>query len=374
MGENMIQGENSTSLSSTSPLPSSTSVLSKKCTFPLDHGTAIVLLNIMFSVFGTFGNIIIIVVVYKTPKLRRISNFLLLSLAVADLFVTMIAQPLQVTTVAAKTFGHFCVPSVDYAYDVVANFSCSCSLFHLAAISVDRALVVSNPHRYHSTMGKYGLKIMLCCCWGSATLFVSLRVPFPETLILSVLVIFVSYFIIIVSYSIILYQITRERVRGEMPGDSRAASRDARMERRVAGTIAIVILVFSICWFPLVGIYVSMKNGLVRNLDGVLYMWIRTLLLFNSSMNFLIYSFRIDHFRSAYKKSFRQLAQKSRALLSSSKTASTSNTATATATASCSAKQISTNEKRDTEEELAYAGVCTNEKQDKKEGMVCTGV
>ena len=375
MGESMLPGQNTTSLSFTSPIPSSTSTIAKKCTFPLDHGTAIILLNIIFSIFGTFGNIIIVVVVLNTPKLRRISNFLLLSLAVADLFVTMIAQPLQVTTMAAKTFGHFCIPNVDFAYDVAANFSCSCSLFHLAAISVDRALVVSNPHRYHSTMGKYGFKVMLCCCWGSATLFASLRVPFPETLVLSVLVVFVSYLIIIVSYFIIIYQITRERVKGEMPGDNRAASRDARMERRVAGTIAIVILIFSICWFPLVGMYLSVRNGLVRNLNGILYMWVRFLLLLNSSMNFLIYSFRIDHFRSAYKKMFRQLAQKSRVLLSSSKNASTSNNGTA-GSGSCSgcAKQISSIEKQDVEEEFVYTDGCTKEKQDIKEGMICSGV
>ncbi|KAK3752380.1 hypothetical protein QZH41_000377 [Actinostola sp. cb2023] len=162
-----------------------------KCTFPLAHGIPIVLLNSIFSIFGTFGNVLIIVVVLKTP----------------------------------------------------------------------------------------------------------------------------SYLIIIVSYSIILFQITRERVTRKMqPADSRGISRDARMERRVAGTIAIIIVVFSICWFPLVGFYVTMKKGLLRNLSGVPYMWIRTILLLNSSMNFLIYSFRIDHFRSAYKRIIRRWLKQSRAM------------------------------------------------------------
>ncbi|KAK3752381.1 hypothetical protein QZH41_000378 [Actinostola sp. cb2023] len=286
-----------------------------KCTFPLAHGIPIVLLNSIFSIFGTFGNVLIIVVVLKTRKLRRISNYLLLSLAVADLFVTTFAQPMQVTTVAVKTFGHFCVREVDYAYDVIANFSCSCSLYHLAAISIDRAIVIAKPHNYQSIMGKYGLRIMVGACWGMAIMFVSLRVPLPETLTLSIAIIFASYLIIIVSYSIILFQITRERVTRKMqPADSRGISRDARMERRVAGTIAIIIVVFSICWFPLVGFYVTMKKGLLRNLSGVPYMWIRTILLLNSSMNFLIYSFRIDHFRSAYKRIIRRWLKQSRAM------------------------------------------------------------
>jgi len=296
-----------------------------KCVFPIEHGIPIVIINIIFSIFGTVGNFLIIMVVWKTPKLRRVSNFLLLSLAVADLLVTIIAQPMQVTTVAAKTFGHFCIPQVDFTYDIMANFSCSCSLFHLAAISIDRAIVIAKPHDYQSIMAKKGVRAMIGGCWGIALLFVSLRVPFPETLILSVAMIFISYFTITVSYTIILFQITREKVSRHMhDGCSPNVSRNARMERRVAGTIAIVILVFSICWFPLVGFYVSMKEGLLRTLAGIPYMWIRTILLLNSSMNFLIYSFRIDHFRSAYKRMVCKWIQRSRAWLASKSSGTTS--------------------------------------------------
>lgn len=283
----------------------------KSCVFPLAHGIPIVLLNTIFSIFGTVGNILIVLAVLKTPKLRRISNFLLLSLALADLLVATFAQPMQIITVAVKTFGHFCVPPVDYAYDVIANFSCSCSLFHLAAISVDRAIIIAKPHNYQTIMGKYGLRAMVASCWGIALLFVCIRVQFPGTLFLSVAFIIMSYLTITASYTVILFEITKERVnRSKHPNDLRAISRDARMERRVAGTIAIVIVAFSICWFPLLGFYISMKRGLLRTLSGVPYMWIRTLLLINSSMNFMIYSFRIDHFRSAYKKIIRRWVRK----------------------------------------------------------------
>jgi len=64
--------------------------------------------------------------------------------------------------------------------------------------------------------------------------------------------------------------------------------------------IAIIILFFALCWFPLLGYYISVRRAFLRDLGGVTYMWIRTLVLSNSSMNFIVYSCRIEHFRVAY--------------------------------------------------------------------------
>ncbi|KAK3755934.1 hypothetical protein QZH41_007824 [Actinostola sp. cb2023] len=289
-----------------------------KCIIPFYQGTAIVVINLLLVLVGTFGNFLIIFAVLKTPRLRqRVSNFLLLSLAVADLMVTMCAQPLHATSMCFKTFRHYCIAEIDFAYDVIGNFSFFCSIFHLSAISIDRALAATKPYTHQDIMKKRGLKIMLCTCWGSAVVFVCVRVPLASAMMLSIAMIFFNYAIIIISYVVILYKITRDKVRSD---DSAAtlsckAKRDARMEKRVSGTISIVILIFSICCLPLVGFYLSVKSAVIRNIGSVVYMWIRTLALSNSSMNFIVYSFRIYHFRVAYLKMLRNILQKPRELL-----------------------------------------------------------
>lgn len=287
-----------------------------RCNLPLVHGIPIVIINSTLVFVGTFGNFLIIFAVLNTNRLRRkISNFLLVSLAFADLFVTMCAQPLHATSVAFTTFGHYCVFEVDYAYDIAANFSVFCSLFHLAAISVDRALVVTKPHQHQEIMKKYGLKTLLVICWGLALIFACVRVPFPATLKLSIALIVFNYIIILICYAVILYQITREKVNSNDPAAAMSsASRDARTEKRVAGTIAIIIFFFSLCWFPLLGFYSSVGNAVLRELGGVTYMWIRTAVLSNSSMNFIVYSWRIDHFRIAYQKTVNRMLHKPREL------------------------------------------------------------
>ena len=179
---------------------------------------------------------------------------------------------------------------------------------------------MTKPHRHHTMMTRYGLKLMLGVCWGVAAVFVCLRVPFPSTLMLSIALIVFNYVIIIVSYAIILYQITREKVISKDPAAVFSpASGDAVMEKRVARAIGIIILFFSICWFPLLGFYISVQKAVLRDLGSLIYMWFRTLALCNSSMNFIIYSWRIDHFRVAYFKIINRILQKPRRLFGISK-------------------------------------------------------
>lgn len=298
-----------------------------KCLTPFGQGIAIIVINLVLVVLGTCGNFLIIFAVLKTPRLRkRVSNFLLLSLAVADLLVTLLAQPLNSISMSFKTIEHRCIPEVDFAYDIAGNFSFFCSVFHLSAISIDRALVVTKPHQHQEMMSKKGLKIMLFVCWGSAVTFVCLRVPFASTLMLSVAVIVANYIIISVSYSVILYHITHEKPIDPLAPESRATSRDALMERRVAGTISIIILFFSICSLPLLAVYITAKKGVLRNMGSISYMWARTLALSNSSMNFIVYSFRIHHFRTAYLKILRRVCLEPRQLFSNKPTSSCGST------------------------------------------------
>jgi len=157
-----------------------TMVIHEECSIPLAQGTILVLLNIALAIIGTFGNILIILAVLNTPRLRqKPSNFLLLSLAVADLLVTIIAQPLFSASMAFKAFGRQCVREVDLIYVLAAPLAASSSVFHLAAISIDRALSALTPHRHRDIISKC-LKPMLLFCWIMAAGLVCILVLYPK--------------------------------------------------------------------------------------------------------------------------------------------------------------------------------------------------
>ena len=272
------------------------------CSLPVAHGVALMIVNSFAAVIGTFGNFLVCAaVLYTSPRLRRCSNYLLVSLAIADLIVTMVCEPLVAAIVGKKTFVGDCAENLELAYVVSSNFSCAASIMHLAAISVDRFIAVIFPLRHRQIMKSYGLKVMLIVVWGIAVVFASLRVPFlKETAYLVVAIFLVSYFLIIGAYVSIAISVflmkKKKRKRCVRPA---TVVVDSKSDRRFAFTLAIVISVFTAFWLPMIVVFFAAGKSLVK-MHGTEYMWIRTLALSNSAMNFFIYSARIRDFRDAF--------------------------------------------------------------------------
>ncbi|KXJ06471.1 5-hydroxytryptamine receptor 2B [Exaiptasia diaphana] len=144
------------------------------------QSTALIVINTFLALTGSFGNFLIIFAVLKTPQLRqRPSNHLLLSLAVADLVVTIVSQPVFITQTALITFKDRCIIPLEITLFTATMFSCTSSALHLAAVSIDRVISAVKPHRHREIMKKW-YKMMLVICWGTGILPASLRVIFPE--------------------------------------------------------------------------------------------------------------------------------------------------------------------------------------------------
>ncbi|XP_020914380.1 adenosine receptor A1 [Exaiptasia diaphana] len=285
---------------------------------PLSHGASIVAINFLLSITGTFGNFLIIFAILTTPQLRqRPSNFLLLSLAVTDLLVTTVAQPLLASNVFLKTRGNPCARGVDMAFMMSATFSAGCSINHLAVISIDRALATVKPLEHHNIL-KHWYKVMLSVCWGSVAIAVivyfSVKFTKAENIaartlsILTAVYITIDFLIMIGSYAIIIYRIKFPKIQPKIRSSSSTAHERA-MEKRVSGTIAILIFLFAVTWFPYTGYRISNPDTSAHCSFDLTLLWIRTLFLANSSMNFIVYSSRIRQFRTAYLRIITRMLQ-----------------------------------------------------------------
>ena len=277
------------------------------CFLPVAHGIALITSNSMVCAFGTLGNLMVCMAVVTHPRLRRSSNYLLFSLAIADVIVTMICEPLLLEILSKRTFFHDCeTRSLELLYQILANFSCLASVAHLATISVDRFLAVCFPLLHNTILNKCGIRTMLIVSWAfpiaGPILNVVLPMSFPKRFLATGLFA-LSYVIIILSYLLIVAFVIHQRRKRKTLG---ARKRSARVEVRVACTLAIVIGVFTICWVPLItGLFATGKPLFKRH--GLVHMWLRTLSLSNSAMNFLIYTARIPDFRDAYARICRKM-------------------------------------------------------------------
>ena len=57
--------------------------------------TSIVLLSIA-SLVGTFGNVLILIVISKTKEMKHKQSIFMINLALSDLFVTVVADPMSI--------------------------------------------------------------------------------------------------------------------------------------------------------------------------------------------------------------------------------------------------------------------------------------
>ncbi|XP_078372905.1 melanocortin receptor 5-like [Oculina patagonica] len=275
----------------------------KDCSLPVAHGVVLITANALVGVLGTLGNLLVCVAVVTNPRLRRSSNYLLFSLAIADLIVTMACEPLVVAILGMRTFFSDCAINLELAYIILSMLSCSASVTHMAAISVDRFIAVVFPLHHRYIMENRGLKALLITSWGYpiAVPILSAVVPasFPKYYF-AMAMFALSFGTVFLSYSLIVISLVRHRKqRNQLRARSSSDASQSGIEIRVTFTLAIVIIVFIACWLPLVLMLYGPGKTLIKK-HGVAYMWMRTLALSNSAMNFLIYGSRMKNFREAF--------------------------------------------------------------------------
>lgn len=112
-----------------------------------------------------FGNLLVIVSVMRHRKLRIITNYFVVSLALADMLVAMVAMTFNasVQMTGRWMFGYF---MCDVWNSLDVYFS-TASILHLCCISVDRYYAIVKPLKYPINMTKRVVAIMLLNTWIS---------------------------------------------------------------------------------------------------------------------------------------------------------------------------------------------------------------
>ena len=232
-------------------------------------------------------------------SLRKNSMYLVINLAVADMFVgaSVIVYSLVV--------GHTC--HLWTLYDSVAGFFSmhvlritfpAASFFNLAAISLERAHATFRPFK-HRLLKKKVFGTTVAIVWITAGLsstgIVLIRVlqTFRISIIVQILFILLLYLTFVVPYS----SITIKIVCGSQPHHHGATSR----ERKLTKTLFIVTVASLLLTLPFTisKIFLTIRSGALTRTYFRLEHFFCFLLYANSLVNPVIYTFRMPGFRRA---------------------------------------------------------------------------
>ena len=123
-------------------------------------------LNIFLAITASLGNALILIALHKVTSVYPPTKLLFRCLAVTDLLVGLISQPLYVVTILFPQFTAWNVNvAIARADDFFFSLLPAVSLLTSAAISVDRllALLLGLRYRYTVTLRRVG--VVIVCFW-----------------------------------------------------------------------------------------------------------------------------------------------------------------------------------------------------------------
>ncbi|XP_036405951.1 trace amine-associated receptor 1-like [Megalops cyprinoides] len=278
-------------------------------------------------VLTVFGNLLVIITIAHFKQLHTPTNYLVLSLAVADLLLGAIIMPPSMVRSLESCwyFGDlFC--KIHSSTDVML---CTASILNLSFISIDRYYAVCQPLRYHTKITTGVIMIMVLVCW-SVSAFVGFGMIFMELNILgieefyydavacvggcilfqteasssvsSVLSFYIPGFIMLVIYQKI-FQIAQRQVRSINSiacQNTHSETRTSNMERKATKTLAIVMGVFLSCWTPF--FICNIIDPVINySIPPVLFDTLVWIGYFNSTFNPIVYAFFYSWFRKAFR-------------------------------------------------------------------------
>lgn len=251
--------------------------------------------NVFWSIcFGVMAFMVIAgnaisIVILSTRRLRKRPHFLLISLAIADFLVGLLAIPVYMIVVisGAKLASKL-------ALDCVDMFTGFASTFTLAIISLERLNAIARPlHHRQLTLWSYSAAISLP--WVLSSFITSFRVLLDFLFItvhqfLTIIIISLSTPLLIscISYSYI-WKKQRTRIRNSFR---------QRHETRFSKTVFLITGTFLVTWMPFqILVIVFILCFPCRAIPVSVVFVIKLIQFSNSIVNFLIYCFRMPSYR-----------------------------------------------------------------------------
>ncbi|XP_078345210.1 histamine H2 receptor-like [Oculina patagonica] len=262
-------------------------------------------LNAPLMLISILGNALVLAAIIRTPSICSTSMIMLCSLAVSDLLVGLIAQPIYIALHLTK--GHF----IYHVWYVVGPSLSIVSLMTLTTITVDRFLALHYHMRYATLVTKCRVKYTLVIVWFFGFLITGFH--FRNNRVhnfLSGVVIIICLIISIFSYIRIYLVVRRHQLHIHAQQQAVQSLNPennlnmVRLKRSAINTFLFYIALI-LCYFP---IYILLTLFGISDMNWQTeWEFAKTAVYMNSSINPFLYCWRLRELRTAVVKTARQM-------------------------------------------------------------------
>lgn len=252
-----------------------------------------------------FGNFLVWASFISFRELRTKCNYFIISLAVADIMVALLAMPiwfiLQLEPDIEKQ-TYLGQTTMDF-WNWIDIFCGTASIMNLAAVSADRHLAITKPYSYHQFLTSFRAIMVLCFVWVYATtisllVFVKNKIPNSgHQFMIATASFFLPLTAMIIMYARI-FAVARRQARMITKNLS------YKTDIKAAKTIAVVIGAFVVCWLPFFVLILGFALDKKFLEDMRIYRGIKWMEYLNSCLNPIIYCCLNRTYRGAFKRLF----------------------------------------------------------------------
>ncbi|CAH3191751.1 unnamed protein product [Porites evermanni] len=281
------------------------------------HGELVFLsaINVFFSVAAFLGNTLILIALHKESSLHPPSKLLYRNLAVTDLCVGIIVEPLKVASWISMVNKKWRICYyVSLTNSLSALLLCTVSLFTLTALSLDRLLALFLGLRYRQVVTLRSIYITEVILWILAIIFTFIYVWIPFfRLWLFRTVLPICLVTSVFSYTIILVTLRHNQNQvqnhiGQRQPSQAVALNTARYRKAVYSALWVQVALV-VCYLPsfITAVVLASQRG-KRMSSSIWLAWqfTATLIYLNSPLNPLLYYWEIREVRQAVKETLGQ--------------------------------------------------------------------
>ena len=273
----------------------------------------LMILNILVSVTAILGNTLILLALNKVSSLHSPSKLLFRNLATTDILNGIIIEPLFAVFLFSITKGQWNICHYIIEFVTVVGYSlCGVSILTMASISVDRLLALLSGMRYRQVVTRKRVWMTVVFTWivasvGSVMYLWDQQITiwYAQTVILLCLV--TSLF----SYSKIFLKLRHNRVQaqGHIDQDHASHGVSSRMARyrKTVYSVLWVKLALVICYLPYLIVNILMFFTAPSHFLLIVFVFSVTCVFLNSTLNPILYCWKIEEVRGAVKDTIRQL-------------------------------------------------------------------
>ena len=258
-------------------------------------------------------NIVTIQAIRKTSSLSKALKTLLLSLAVSDVGVGLFVQPFY-TSLLVKWLLQNNLGCNRYAFVIISSSFSLASFSGIVAVSVDRFLALHLHLRYQELVTHKRVVAVVISIWVLSVFFPLMALwVLPDVYSLMTFILGILGFVLTTMIYIRIYLTVRrhknqiQALQVQRVAENGDVANFASVVKSAVG-IFYVYLVFLICYLPFLVCLVAIEvNGPSIPLKRV-FLFSLTLIFLNSSLNPVIYCWKMRHIRHAIMNILRNMS------------------------------------------------------------------